>query len=344
MVAPTPKETLFEGNFTSNAQSLFFEFAFEPTPVGVQHQTTVAIPVKRSKRKKVFYAASRLGLGLLITAFVLGSGLLNNELFTGNSSTQASLNWIPSWLDSPTKPQKVNPAPLVTTEIREETPSNPDQIQEVATRMDAFSSTETLISPTDETIIAATATSEPKTIVKAATAPVEPEAAKTVAEKEMVTSKEPTAPAESAKTAFRPIIKPPVTQSVIKLSTPVVNREEVAPKKLEITSDAFHAINKQAALDGKKVFIKFGARWCLPCKMMEANVFPDPEISLLLAENYHTLTVDVDKLDGINLRQVFEVEAIPSFVILDSNQNLIGKHEGAKRIDELRSILGAVNP
>ncbi len=341
MVAPTPKKALFEGNFSSNAQPLFFEFAFEPTPASFQHPTTLLAPIKHSKRKKVFYTASRLVLGLLITALVLGSGLLNNELLTGNSGTQASLSWIPSWLtDSPTAPQKVNAAPLGTTAISE-TPSNPDRIQESATSINAFSSTVALGTIRDQTIFTANAISEPETVVD------EVEVPEAVLEKETVTTKEATDPAasvESVKTAFRPILKPPVSPSGFKLSTPVVNREEVAPKKLEITSDAFHAINKQAALDGKKVFIKFGARWCLPCKMMEANVFPDPEISLLLAENYHTLTVDVDKLDGINLRQVFEVEAIPSFVILDSNQNLVGKHEGAKRIDELRRILGAVTP
>jgi len=97
-------------------------------------------------------------------------------------------------------------------------------------------------------------------------------------------------------------------------------------------------------MDGKKVFIKFGAKWCLPCKMMEANVFPDPQISQLLLRDYHTLTVDVDNIDGINLRQFFQVEAIPSFIILDNQQNIMGKYEGAKRIEELRSILGRMTP
>jgi len=100
---------------------------------------------------------------------------------------------------------------------------------------------------------------------------------------------------------------------------------------------------EKSANDGKKIFIKFGAKWCLPCKMMEANVFPDEQIQQLLFENFHTLTINVDNLDGINLRQFYNVETLPSFIILDSQQNEIERYEGAKKIEELRSILGG-NP
>jgi len=121
MVAPTPKKTIFEGNFTSNTPPLFFEFAFEPSTVSFGNQTTLSTPLIHSKRKKVFHTASRLVLGLLITAFLLGSGLLNNELLTGKSGSQASLTWIPTWSadDTPTKPEKGSVVPLETPETSE---------------------------------------------------------------------------------------------------------------------------------------------------------------------------------------------------------------------------------
>lgn len=338
MVAPTPKNVLFERNFSSNTQPLFFEFAFEPTTVNSHPPSTVSTPLRTSKRKKAFYFASKLALGLLVTAFVFGSGLLNNELLTGKSGTQASLSWIPAWsINSSTESQNVSAATLGTIETSE-TPSNSEAILTSTEANNAFSSTVAVFVNAEETSFFA-----PDAVLETGIttdAPDETEIA-------TVTATESTSPAakETTKKTSRPILKPPVSPTGVKLSTPVVNRETVAPKKnLEITSDAFHAINEKAALDGKKVFIKFGARWCLPCKMMEANVFPDAEISRLLADNYLTLTVDVDKIDGINLRQAFNVEAIPSFIILDNNQNLIGKYEGAKRIDELRSILGNVSP
>lgn len=335
MVAPTPKETEFEGNISLNPQPLFFEFAFEPTVVSFQPPTTLATPLRRSRRKKIFYAASRLVLGVLVMALVLGSGLLNNELLTGKSGTQASLSWIPAWsIDSPTESQKVNALSLGMIETGE-TPSNFESIQTSTEVNNTFSSTVAMLANAEENSFFISNTVA-ETNIETETAEETPTATETT---------EPTPVVKTAKKPFRPILKTPVSQADVKLSKPVVNREALAPKKkLEITCDAFHAISEQAALDGKKVFIKFGARWCLPCKMMEANVFPDPEISRVLADNYHILTVDVDKIDGINLRQAFKVEAIPSFVILDSNEHLIGKYEGAKRIDELRSILGVVNP
>ena len=151
---------------------------------------------------------------------------------------------------------------------------------------------------------------------------------------------------------FRPFIKPPVRKTDFKLSTPVIpekrpdvkesskNEGEIADNKLEITSGEYHSLMEQSVIDGKKIFIKFGAKWCLPCKIMDANVFPDEQIQQLLLENYHTLTVDVDNLDGINLRQFYNVGPIPSFIILDSQQNEIGRYVGSKKIEELRSILG----
>jgi len=154
------------------------------------------------------------------------------------------------------------------------------------------------------------------------------------------------------KPPVRPIIKPPVNKRGFKLSNPVIQEKqlvaeankdteaETSNNKLRITSEAYHSSLEESSIDGKKIFIKFGAKWCLPCKMMEANVFPDEQIQKLLFENYHTLNIDVDNLDGINLRQFFKVEGLPSFIILDSQQNEIGRYQGVKKIEELRSILG----
>ncbi len=318
MVAPTPEKSFFEGNSPSNLQPLFFEFALEPTPVSFKPQPKLSTPPVLSKGKEILNIASRVALGLLISGLVLGSGILSSELFMGKSANQANLSWIPSWSeDSPVAP-KTATASLGMTGISEAPAAN--------------SATNTVTSETNNSfrfLVANAAAADPagtptsKTDSKAATTPK---------------------PTETNKPPLKPIIKAPVSRSDIRPSNTVTDRTVAVANTAEITSEAFHAIKAQSVLDGKKIFIKFGARWCLPCKMMEKNVFPDPEISRLLAKNYHTLTVDIDNIDGINLRQFYNVEALPSFVILDSQQNIVGKYEGAQRIDELRGILGSAAP
>jgi len=105
MVAPTPTKPFFEGNNASNAPALFFEFAFE---------TSIKLPSSsdNSRRKKLFYAASRLVLTILIIGLVLGSGILRNDFFIGKSATQAAMAWIPSWPENISS--EVNKADIVS--------------------------------------------------------------------------------------------------------------------------------------------------------------------------------------------------------------------------------------
>ena len=328
MVDSTPNNPVFEGNYPSKTETLFFEFAFEPTPLSFTPQpdlVTIA-PLAKAKRKRFFFNASKLAFGLLITALLMSSGILNNKLFLGGTGNQASLGWIPSWSEDATV--KSNNEASTMTISTESGTAKVDETKLITTNQEEVSfatETETGLTPTDEI--------EPVTDLTTPTEVVEAEP--------KIVSNETTPP---KKRAPRPFIKQPVTKAGIKLSNPAVKEETSVSKKLEITSEAFHEVNAKSALDGKKVFIKFGARWCLPCKIMESNVFPDPEIRQLLNENYHVLDVDVDNIDGINLRQMYKVEALPSFIILDNNQNIVGKYEGAKRIEELRAILAPVNP
>ncbi len=314
MVDSTPNKPLFEGNYPSNAETLFFEFAFEPTPFSFTPQPDLltTAPLAKAKRKTYFLNASKLAFGLLVTALLMSSGILNNQLFNGAVGNQASLTLLPAWADDVPTANNTATAVVATSKLAEEKPENQENMT---------------FAPTAEPESVADLTTSIPTSVDKVESGAEPKARTTKGERPL-----------------RPMIKKPVSREDIKLSEPVVNRTTAQTNKLEITSEAFHAVNEKSALDGKKVFIKFGARWCLPCKMMEANVFPDPEIRQALAENYHVLDVDVDNIDGINLRQMYKVEALPSFIILDKHQNIVGRHEGAKRIDELRSILGPVTP
>ena len=321
MVASSPKKPLFEGNYPSNAQPLFFEFAFEPTSVSFTPQPNLSpsLPLAVAKRKQFYLNATRLTFGVLIIALFVNSGIFNSKLLFGEPETNASLGIIPSLSENVASPTTDN----ITTTVVESTEigESREKIEVTTTNSGGI-----IVEQTNERPITST--------IELATSDTGEEVPPVIESKDIKTEEV---------TVHKPIIKDPVMENNLKLK-PTASRVAIVSDKMEITSAAFHAINEKSAIDGKKVFIKFGAKWCLPCKMMESNVFPDAKIRQALTENYHVLDVDVDNLDGINLRQKYQVEKLPSFIILDNNQNIIGRHEGAKRIEELRSILGEVNP
>lgn len=157
----------------------------------------------------------------------------------------------------------------------------------------------------------------------------------------------PTPAVSEAKKAVIPAKKIVKSVAKPKAKKPVVAKKVVAPAAPKsslninkaITSFEFRKAAKQAHAQGKKIFVKFGAKWCLPCRLMEETVFNQPDIYSKLAKEYVVFNVDVDSIDGLNLKQVYNVHAVPTFIILNSNANVIGRYVESKSPEEMRQIL-----
>lgn len=82
---------------------------------------------------------------------------------------------------------------------------------------------------------------------------------------------------------------------------------------------------RQARTERLLVLIDFFADWCVPCRVLEKDVFPDPRLRELL-EGYLLVRVDVDHLPDV--ANNYEVAAMPTLVVLDSHgqerQRLVG--------------------
>ncbi len=74
-----------------------------------------------------------------------------------------------------------------------------------------------------------------------------------------------------------------------------------------------------ASKENKLLMLKFTAKWCLPCQVMEKNVFSNSELTEYLNEKVIVLDVDIDQYAGKELQQKYMIKVIPTVVFVNPN-------------------------
>lgn len=103
-------------------------------------------------------------------------------------------------------------------------------------------------------------------------------------------------------------------------------------------SEMLMPVLEKAKIEDKMVFMEFYADWCLPCKLMEEDVFTDKAIGRLFNENFLSMHVNGESQNGANLKQIFNIKAYPTLLWLDAEGNVIVKKEGAAFHTEIREL------
>lgn len=86
---------------------------------------------------------------------------------------------------------------------------------------------------------------------------------------------------------------------------------------------------EQAKSEGKYIFIDVYTDWCGPCKMMDKQVFTLAEVGQYFNQKYVNLKYNAEKGEiGPEVAKKFGVKAYPTFLILDSDGNLIHMFAG----------------
>ncbi len=162
---------------------------------------------------------------------------------------------------------------------------------------------------------------------------------------------------------IEPIVQKPIIKSEKKIVTkPIVHQSKTKKSKTKTIkktkeesisspsiTDAslqndYLQIKKLAQLEGKPYFIQFGAKWCLPCKMMKEHTLSNPDVKDYISANYHQLEVDVESFDGVNLKQQYDVRILPTIVFFDAYGNITDRYEEGLSSSRFLSILEENNP
>lgn len=86
----------------------------------------------------------------------------------------------------------------------------------------------------------------------------------------------------------------------------------------------------KAKAEKKLIFVDLYTSWCAPCKMMADKVFPDVKLGAFMNERFVCVKYDTgaDK-DGSELAKMFNVQAYPTFLILNADKGLENQIVGA---------------
>ena len=107
-----------------------------------------------------------------------------------------------------------------------------------------------------------------------------------------------------------------------------------ASAQINFENGSFADAKAKAASSGKLIFVDAYAVWCGPCKWMEANVFPNKEVSAYFNEHFVCYKYDMEKGDGPAFAKKYEIRNYPTYLFLDKDGNVVHKAIGSRPADQ----------
>lgn len=103
---------------------------------------------------------------------------------------------------------------------------------------------------------------------------------------------------------------------------------------------------ENAKSQGKPLFVMLYADWCPHCNLMKKEVFSDSNVMDFLKKNYVCTWKDIEKEEGITLKNKFNTKSLPTFLFIDPNdETLLYALKGElKKADFLDEANYALNP
>lgn len=97
-----------------------------------------------------------------------------------------------------------------------------------------------------------------------------------------------------------------------------------------------------AAQENKMVFVDVWTTWCGPCIVMQETVFPLPEVGEYFNARFVNYKLDAENEDqnGPEISARFEIELLPTYLILDSEGNELSRATGGCAPDQFIAMVG----
>ena len=120
-------------------------------------------------------------------------------------------------------------------------------------------------------------------------------------------------------------------------------QQEIYAQGIQFQNASWEEILKKASDEKKIIFVDAYAVWCGPCKMMDKNVFSDPEVGEYFNKNFINAKIDMEKGEGISLAQRYEVRAYPTFLFVNGEGDLVHRAVGYLASDDFIDVASVAN-
>lgn len=105
----------------------------------------------------------------------------------------------------------------------------------------------------------------------------------------------------------------------------------------------WESILARAAKENKLIFLDAYAVWCGPCKAMDRDVFPLPEVGDFFNTQFINIKRDMEKGEGITLRERYAVKAYPTYLFINAKgeevHRVVGGSSAEAFVDRARIAL-----
>jgi thiol-disulfide isomerase/thioredoxin len=117
-------------------------------------------------------------------------------------------------------------------------------------------------------------------------------------------------------------------------------------RSIRFTEKPWQEIVAMAKKENKIIFLDGFASWCGPCKWMAANMFTNDSIADYYNKTFICASFDMEKGEGLMLRQKYAVRAYPSLIFINANEEMVHERVGApqKVRDYIDMGMVALNP
>ena len=95
---------------------------------------------------------------------------------------------------------------------------------------------------------------------------------------------------------------------------------------------------EMATAQDKKVFVDFYADWCLPCKILDEEVFSQKPVYSYFNKNFINYKVDIEKANGANLKLMYGAEELPTLLFLNEKGSVVNRNDGQLSVDYIMSM------
>ena len=112
-----------------------------------------------------------------------------------------------------------------------------------------------------------------------------------------------------------------------------------SPSAVNFFNGNYEEAKQRSSEEGKLFFLDFYAEWCMPCKWMDQTTFNNGDVADLLNNEYVALKVDIDDIEGFELKKQFDIQYLPTILIFNSKGELIERVEETMPPSKLFEVL-----